>query len=138
MPPLTVLDVDQAALSPALLQGIATRLSDFQKAMRAHGVMTYAQMPVKAEMERLGITNVEPLDYTLADPLLAVAAAVHVSSNRVQLCPEVMQKDYPLGFLRGVAAADADDSLTLAVLAAVVLAFDVGRSLTKPKLKAVR
>jgi hypothetical protein len=64
-----------------------------------------AQAPVKAELERFGVMGIEPLDYTLSDPLLSVAAAVHVSAGRVQICSEVFSKGFPLGFLRGAAAA---------------------------------
>jgi hypothetical protein len=133
--PLTILDVDRAPLSPTLLQDTATRLADSQQAMHSRGVMVFAQTPVKAELERLGVTNIEPLDYVLADPLLSIAAAVHVSAGRVELCPKVTQKDYPLTFLRGAVTPTDDDPLTMAVLAGVALALDAGRSLTKPKPK---
>jgi hypothetical protein len=131
--PLTILDVDLAPLSPELLQGIIKRLDDFGRGRTPWVVM--AQTPVKAELERLGVMGIEPLDYTLSDPLLSVAAAVHVSAGRVQMCSEVHARGFPLGFLRGAAAADTHDPLTLAVLAAIVLSFDEGRTTTRPKVR---
>jgi hypothetical protein len=129
--PLTILDVDLALLSPELLQGVTKRLDDFSRG-RAWW-MVFAQTPVKAELERLGVMGIEPLDYTLSDPLLSVAAAVHVSASRVQMCAPAFSKGFPLGFLRGTAAADIQDPVTLAVLAAIVLSFDEGRSTTRPR-----
>jgi hypothetical protein len=129
--PLTILDVDLAPLSPELLQGIIKRLNDFSRGRTPWMVM--AQTPVKAERKRFGVMGIEPLDYTLADSLLSVAAAVHVSAGRVQMCAEVLSKGFPLGFLRGTAAADTHDPLTLAVLAAIVLSFDEGRTTSRPR-----
>jgi hypothetical protein len=128
--PLVILDVDQGALSPALLQGMGARLTDFSNGRTP--TCLFAQAPVKAELERLGFRHVEIIDYVLADPLLNVAAAVHVSSKRVQLCAEVMAKDFPLGFLHGAATPTDDDPLSLAVLAGIVL-LDENRTLKKPR-----
>ncbi len=130
--PLTILDVALAPLSSDLLLDMRARLADFRDTMHARGVTVFAQTPVGAELERLGVRNIEPLDYVLSDPLLAVAASVHVSSNRVQLCAPVLQKDFPLGFLRG-AATPTDDPLSQAVIAAICIALDDGRSLRKPR-----
>jgi hypothetical protein len=130
---LILLDLDRAALSPVLLKGMAERLADFGKTLHARGVMIYTQTPLKSELERLGVTPVEAMDFVLADPLLNVAAAVHVGSNRVRLCAEVLAKNYPLGFLHGSTAQTDDDPLTLAVLAGVVLMFDKNRNATKPR-----
>jgi hypothetical protein len=131
---LVVLDVELAPLSPALLQGMMKRLDDFSRG-RVRWIIL-AQSPLKNELERLGVRNtIEPLDFTLSDPLLAVAASVHVANGRVQLCAEVLSKEYPLGFLRGTAAADTDDPLTLAVLSAIVLSFDERRTTTRPRKK---
>jgi hypothetical protein len=128
---VTVLDVDLNSLSPTLLLNMATRLADFGKTRTPW--MVFTQTPVKFELERLGFNHVEVIDYILADALLNVAAAVHVSSNRVQLCPEVLAKNYPLGFLHGAAMQTDDDPLSLAVIAGIVLALDDGRTLTKPR-----
>jgi len=134
--PLTILDVDLAPLSPNLLLDMAARLTDFVTAMRARGMTIFAQSPVAAELERLGVRNIEPLDYVLSDPLLSVAASVHVSGHRVQLCAEVLAKDFPLGFLHGAATPTDDDPLSLAVIAGICVALDDNRTLRRPKPRA--
>src|SRR5260370_27376676 len=77
--PLVILEVEQTALSPALLQSVGTRLTDFSNGRTPTCV--FAQGPVQSELERLGFRHIAPLNYTLSDPLLSVAAAVHVSSK---------------------------------------------------------
>jgi hypothetical protein len=131
--PVTLLDVALSPLCPNLLLDMRTRLTDFAKGRRW---AVFAQTPVKAELERLGVNGVEMLDALLADPMLAVSAAVHISGNRVQICPEALAKDFPLGFLRGAATPAADDPLSLAVLCGICLTFDIGRSLQKRRAAA--
>jgi hypothetical protein len=131
-PPLALLDVEAGPLRSELLLGIDARLVDLHAKVRSASGVTviFTSMPIAAELVRLGFNSavVQTIDAVLADELLAISAATHIGSRRVQVCGEAMTKDYPLTFLNGAPAAK-DDSLARAVHAGIAIAFDQGRVL---------
>jgi hypothetical protein len=124
-----ILDCELAPLTPALLYGVCTRLVDLSAACLAVApAMLFTTSALTAELERLGYLS-EIIDGLLKDEMLAVAAAVHVSAQRVRVCADVLAKSYPLTFLQGAAVHDDDDPLRIAFLAGVAVALDTNRSL---------
>jgi hypothetical protein len=55
---------------------------------------------------------------------------VHIAAQRVRLCANALNKQFPLLFLQGAAVLqDDDDPLRVAFLAGVAVALDTNRNL---------
>jgi hypothetical protein len=122
---LMVLDCEAASLSPAMLDGVLTRLRELGETTRAQCSVLFATKPLVAEMSRRGC-QAQVIDSILNEGVeaLALAAAVHVGAGRVKITSEAMAKRHPLD-----ACGGDDDPLYLAVLAGVAVGLDPGRTL---------
>jgi hypothetical protein len=125
-----LVDCEQGPLSPALLNGVVARLLDLTATCSArHDPAIFSTSELVQAVERLGYRG-EAIDGVVADPTLAVSAAVHVGAGRVRVCEGVLSKTFPLTFLLGSAALqDDDDPLRTAFLAGLAVALDTGRDL---------
>jgi hypothetical protein len=128
--PICLLDCALEPLSPAMLRGIIARVLELAELCSSHRPpMVFTTSALADELERLGYRS-EVIDRIVKDEMLAVAAAIHVSAQRVRVCTDVLAKScYPLTFLRGAMLRDDGDPLQLAFLAGVAVALDTNRSL---------
>jgi hypothetical protein len=126
---LVLLDFEVAPLSPQLLSSAVSMLTALAVTVCAGRTMLFSTSPLVAELARIG-ARAEAIDNLEVDQLLAVAAALHISSGRVKITAEALAKaeHHPLGILDAT-AGDEDDPLRAAALIGVALALDEGRSL---------
>ena len=126
--PICLLDCELGPLSPSLLHGIFTRLTEFADACSARcGGLLFTTSSLADELERMGYQS-QIIDRVVDDAMLAISAAIHVSAQRVRMC--ALTKSFPLTFLQGLAAVqDDDDPLRVAFLAGVAVALDTNRSI---------
>ncbi len=134
-----LLDCEQARfISPALLNGVTSRLGEFADAMGAYGLMgrracmLFTTALLKAEMDRMGHDAVDVVDGIASEgEALAVAAAVHINAGRVKIATKALARSehQPVSILDATVAYDDNDPARLAALVGIALGFDEGRSL---------
>jgi hypothetical protein len=118
---ICLLDCEQGPLSPALLHGVLTRLTELAEECGAGQRVLFTSSELGAQFERMMGFRPEIIDLILRDKqLLPISAASHVQENRVRVCDQIFSKGgVPLAFLNG---ATMDDSpLALAFVAGVCL-----------------
>jgi hypothetical protein len=127
---LTMVDWEAAPLAPAMFKGVANRLIDLGRAMKAPA-MLFTSGVLAAEARRLGY-RAQLIDHIADedDALLALAAAVHISAGRVKVTADVLSKAerHPLGGILDGTAGDGEDPLRTAALTGVAVGLDEGRS----------
>ena len=130
---LIVLDVDLMPLTLAVFSGTVDRLTDFARRLGALAAFIFTTGPLAQEMNRIGVQAVI-IDPLIAEDhaLLALAASVHITSNRVTITSEVLAKSERLpGILSPTAPLDEDNPSRVAALIGIALGLDSGRTLTK-------
>lgn len=128
---LVVLDVDLMPLTLAVFSGTVGRLTDFARRVGALAAFIFTTGPLAQEMNRIGV-QAEIIDPLIAEDhmLLALAASVHITSNRVKITGDVLAKSERLpGILSPTAPLDEDNPLRVAALTGVALGLDSGRRL---------
>jgi len=131
-PPLIVLDYDPVQLGPSSLHAIVARLTDLAKTAGASTAMVFTSRSLANEFERLNYRfGVEAIEGIIADDLLAIAAAVHIGSDRVKIADTARTKSEHVPFSLLDASGATDDPLRTAALAGIAVALDDGRSLER-------
>jgi hypothetical protein len=126
--PLCVLDCELAPLTPTLLHRVMQQLAELSAAHAApfKPALFTSSDYLAAELARLNC-HAQPVELIAKDPVLALSAAGHIASGRVQLCESVIEKPYPLSFVHGGGAQD-DDPLRLSFLIGCAVGLDAGRA----------
>jgi hypothetical protein len=132
--PLILLDFECGPLSPPMLSGVVARLGALSGSTRAFKNMLYTSQPLADELARSHRLRAEVCDGIVdeGDAALALAAAVHVTSNRVKLATAALStaEKHPLSIL-DARSPDEPDPLRTAALVGIALALDTNRSLMK-------
>jgi hypothetical protein len=126
--PLCVLDCELAPLTPALLHRVMQQLAELSAAHSApFKPALFTTSDLAAELARLNCPA-QPVDAIAKDTVLALSAARHVASGRVQLCESLLEKgkSYPLSFMHG--GIQEDDPLKQAFLIGCAVGLDAGRA----------
>ena len=128
--PLVILDWEVKDLTPAQLAGIPTRLAELSGALRTQAWMIFTTKPMAQEFYSLGhAEGVEVADGIIAedDGLLRLSAAKWIAADKVKIAkPE----NYGL---TGLLETREENPVKTALLVGITLAFEPGRSLTKPR-----
>jgi hypothetical protein len=126
--PLCVLDCELAPLTPTLLHRVMQQLAELSATYAApFKPALFTTSDLAAELARLNC-HAQTVDSIAKDTVLALSAAGHVASGRVQLCSSVLEKEkgYPLSFMHG--GIQEDDPLKLSFLIGCAVGLDAGRA----------
>ncbi len=123
-PKLIVLDYE--LVSPARFGDVVARLLEWGRELEALPALLTSSL-LADQFRRLG-RDPAVIDEVAKDPMLAIAAAMHIGSGTVKLSDQgrVRAQTLPLGMLDGT-STDDDDPLRLAALVGIAVGLDKHR-----------